>query len=153
MIIQRIDFSSPQYDELLQLRDLVLRQPLNMVFYEEDIANEYENVAFALLKNDIIVGCMQLALKDSSAKMRQVAVHPDHQGKGIGQMLVDYCEKWSLNNGYLKVELHARITAVRFYQKLGYNIVGEIFQEVGIDHFYMVKHLLNTTLLSSSKLN
>jgi predicted GNAT family N-acyltransferase len=37
--------------------------------------------------------------------------------------------------------LHARETAVPFYNALGYNSVGAQFEEVGIPHFRMEKAL------------
>jgi predicted GNAT family N-acyltransferase len=37
--------------------------------------------------------------------------------------------------------LHARETAVPFYLKLGYEVVGGQFEEVGIPHFKMEKKL------------
>jgi len=37
--------------------------------------------------------------------------------------------------------LHARSPVVEFYQKSGYAIIGESFEEVGIQHFRMQKVL------------
>ena len=37
--------------------------------------------------------------------------------------------------------LHARQVAVPFYERLGYSIVGEPFEEVSIPHFKMEKGL------------
>jgi predicted GNAT family N-acyltransferase len=37
--------------------------------------------------------------------------------------------------------MHARQTAVGFYQKLGYSITGEPFEEVTIPHYIMEKAL------------
>jgi predicted GNAT family N-acyltransferase len=37
--------------------------------------------------------------------------------------------------------LHARATAVPFYLRLGYTVVGEPFEEVGIPHRGMEKAL------------
>jgi len=37
--------------------------------------------------------------------------------------------------------MHARKTALGFYEKLGYNVVGDEFTEVTIPHFVMEKNL------------
>ena len=51
----------------------------------------------------------------------------------IGQMIEE--------NGFEKMSLHARDTAVPFYNKLNYLQVGEPFIEVGITHFELYKVL------------
>jgi predicted GNAT family N-acyltransferase len=40
-----------------------------------------------------------------------------------------------------EIALHARETAVGFYEKLGYVVSGERFTEVGIPHWYMQKNM------------
>jgi predicted GNAT family N-acyltransferase len=41
-----------------------------------------------------------------------------------------------------KVTLHARISARRFYEQLGYTASGEVFTEVTIPHIAMEKDLI-----------
>ncbi|MFN4080100.1 MAG: GNAT family N-acetyltransferase, partial [Saprospiraceae bacterium] len=74
-------------------------------------------------------------------KMRQVAVAPEAQGKGVGAKLVSASEQLARQLGARRIALHARETAVPFYLKLNYQIEGEPFEEVGIPHRYMVKEL------------
>jgi predicted GNAT family N-acyltransferase len=74
-------------------------------------------------------------------KMRQVAVHPDFQGKGIGHAMVVYAEVWAARNTFSKIILHARSSAVSFYINLNYSTIGSEFTEVGIPHFAMEKIL------------
>jgi GNAT superfamily N-acetyltransferase len=73
--------------------------------------------------------------------MRQVAVLPQLQGQGIGTMLVQYSENLARQAGFQRMILHARETAVPFYEKLGYARVGNLFEEVTIRHWKMEKHL------------
>ncbi len=40
-----------------------------------------------------------------------------------------------------KITLHARKNAVPFYLALGYKIIGEEFEEVGLPHFEMEKNI------------
>jgi len=37
--------------------------------------------------------------------------------------------------------MHARKTAIGFYEKSGYSVIGDEFTEVGIPHFEMVKKI------------
>lgn len=73
--------------------------------------------------------------------MRQVAVNKVWQRKGIGKMLVNFAEKLAKENGYKKIDLNSRITAVDFYLNLQYKKTGNEFTEVGIPHIKMFKIL------------
>jgi predicted GNAT family N-acyltransferase len=143
MTILNIEFATPEYDETVQLRDKILRRPLGLAFSEEQLAEEYADFHLAAYTNDwILRGCLVLTPKDGKTlKMRQVAVDEAVQKTGIGQQLVAASEVLGRIRGFDIMELNARETAVPFYQKLNYSIVGERFEEVGIPHFKMTKKL------------
>jgi predicted GNAT family N-acyltransferase len=138
-----IEFATPEYDETVQLRDKILRRPLGLAFSEEQLAEEYADFHLAAYTNDwLLRGCLVLTPKDDKTlKMRQVAVDEAVQKTGVGQQLVAASEALGRVRGYDIMELNARETAVPFYQKLNYAIVGERFEEVGIPHFKMTKKL------------
>ena len=70
-----------------------------------------------------------------------MAVDESVQGKGIGKFIIAETETNLLEKGFLNIEMSARETAIRFYQRLGYEVVGEAFLEQGIEHLNMVKKL------------
>ena len=70
-----------------------------------------------------------------------MAVSPVLQGKGIGRVLMVFAENIARDRGYRRLTMHARKTAIGFYEKLGYKTQGEEFQEVTIPHFEMDKEL------------
>jgi predicted GNAT family N-acyltransferase len=143
MTILNIEFATPEYDETVQLRDKILRKPLGLQFSEEQLAEEFADFHLAAYTNDwILTGCLVLTPKDDKTlKMRQVAVDETVQKMGVGRQLVEASEAFGRACGFDIMELNARDTAVPFYQKLDYTIVGERFEEVGIGHFKMVKKL------------
>ena len=51
-----------------------------------------------------------------------VAVHPDYQGKGIGQKLINFGHAELKKNG---VELVFTYGDINFYSKVGYNVISE----------------------------
>ena len=71
--------------------------------------------------------------------MRQLAVATELQGRGLGKTLVRYAESFARQSGYQEIVLHARESAVRFYEKLGYTRQGDCFTEVTIPHYQMRK--------------
>ncbi len=141
--ILQIEFATPAFDEALALRDLVLRKPLALQFHTEDItaeSSEIHIVAYTDLKQ--IVGSLTLRLiSTEEIKMRQVAVHPEAQGQQIGAKLVAESERVAKQLGHSIMTLHARDTAIPFYKRLGYSIIGDGFDEVNIPHHKMYKNL------------
>jgi predicted GNAT family N-acyltransferase len=74
-------------------------------------------------------------------KLRQMATAKHVRGKGYGVALVQALEKHATEIGIEKIVLHSRHYAVGFYEKLGYQVTSDVFQEVGINHFMMNKQL------------
>lgn len=141
-MIITFDFGTPAYDESVRLRDDILRKPLNMVFYAEDLAKEYNQTHIGYYENGVLLGCMVLQdYGNGQAKMRQVAVAESQQGRGIGKKMVAFFETYARDKGFTKVVLHAREVACSFYDKLDYTRVGERFDEVSVPHFKMEKNL------------
>jgi predicted GNAT family N-acyltransferase len=143
MNILKIDFATPEYDETIRLRYKILREPLDLDFTEEQLAAEYADIHLAAYTEAwILRGCLVLTPKTEKVlKMRQVAVDSAFQKQGVGQLLVKASEDFALQNGFEMIELNARDTAIPFYEKLNYQKEGEMFKEVGIEHFKMVKSI------------
>jgi len=143
MYFSKIEFGTPEYAATVALRDEVLRKPLNLQFAAEQLAEEWQDIHFVCFdRSDTILACMVFTPKEKDlVKMRQVAVLPELQGKGIGSRFVKASELFARWSGFKKIELNARNSAVPFYEKLGYKKVGAQFTEVGIPHFKMEKKL------------
>lgn len=134
--------SSPEYWQEVELRRRILRNPLGLDFTEEELSKESAETHIVALDGDRVVGCLVMVPQNCSiVKMRQVAVEPELQGQNIGSLMVGASEDWAKQSNYSQIELNARDTAVNFYLRLGYKIVGEPFVEVTIPHRKMVKDL------------
>ncbi|MDX2065426.1 MAG: GNAT family N-acetyltransferase [Fimbriimonadaceae bacterium] len=129
------------YAQSVELRREVLRRPLGLDFSTAELAAEADERRCVAVVEDRVVGTLNLVRHGDAFKMRQVAVAPDAQGQGIGKRLVQFSEAVALRAGATRMVLHARETAVPFYLSLGYHIVDEPFEEVGIPHRRMVKAL------------
>jgi len=137
-----LTFGSRHQVASLALRDRVLRQPLGLSYQPVELAKEANEVHLAVLNANRVLGILLLKPSGTGVmKMRQVAVETTFQGSGLGSRLVAYCESWCRENQIVRIELHARSTAVDFYKRNGYQIQGEKFSEVGIDHYFMFKNL------------
>lgn len=137
-----IGHGSTAYADAVALRRRVLRLPLGLDFTADQLAAETADHHLAAHDGPALVGCLLLTDRGQGAvQMRQVAVDPGRQRQGIGALLVRESERRARELGFTRMILHARETAVPFYERLGYACVGAPFVEVTIPHREMVKDL------------
>jgi GNAT superfamily N-acetyltransferase len=142
LIIHLIPHGSAEYEETVALRDDVLRRPLGLRFTPEQLGAEHGDYHVACYDDGRLVGCLILTpLEKGELKMRQVAVAEDWQGKGIGRAMVEFSERFARTHGFNEITMHARESAVPFYEKLDYERVGKRFEEVTIPHWKMRKRM------------
>lgn len=142
MALKIIDHSSPEYSQMVELRYQILRKPLGLNFTEEDLEKEKQDILIGCFEDDKLEGCCLLTPAGENAlRLRQMAVGIGLQGKGIGRVLMNFAENVARDTGCKKVLMHARQSAVGFYEKLGYKICSDEFEEVSIPHFVMDKEL------------
>ncbi|HEY0273298.1 MAG TPA: GNAT family N-acetyltransferase [Chitinophaga sp.] len=138
-------YGSKAYEEMVSLRDMVLRKPLGLSFSAEYLAKEREDIligGFTTTQPEHLVGCCILTRVDAQTlQLRQMAVSPAYQQQGIGSDLIEFAEAQAVKAGYTTLMMHARATATGFYTKLGYKTIGAEFEEVGIPHVEMRKRL------------
>jgi N-acetylglutamate synthase-like GNAT family acetyltransferase len=119
-----------------------LRKPLGLQLSKEELEQEKDDILMGAFEDNRLLGCCLLTRMDASTvRLRQMAVPNNMQGKGIGRALMIFAENIARDHGYKKLSMHARKTAVGFYQKLGYSITGDEFSEVTIPHYIMEKTL------------
>jgi predicted GNAT family N-acyltransferase len=73
-------------------------------------------------------------------KVERVAVLEARRGEGWGDALMDALED-AARKHYDELYLHAQLPAARFYDRRGYEREGDQFEEAGIPHVAMRKHL------------
>lgn len=139
--VKQITVNDPEYQEVLKLRDKILRVPLGLSLWHEDLSGDVHDIILAALQDETVVGCVMLTPKETSLKLRQMAVDDSQQRSGFGKLLVAEAEKAAVRAGFKKIILHARFVAIGFYEKLGYRKKGNMFLEVSIPHLFMEKEL------------
>ena len=149
MALKQIDHNSALYKASVALRYDVLRKPLGLSFDEAQLAAEAEDILVANVDDKEVLGCCILTdVGDKTLRLRQMAVHPKCQGKGIGDSIMLFAEKLALGKGYTKIVMHARDSAQGFYGKMGYTVTGDGFEEVGLPHHMMEKNLHDSSTYS-----
>ncbi len=144
-VARLIAHGTPEYDALVDLRRRVLRLPIGLDFHPEELAAESDQIHVGVFADGIVVACATLVPKrggeETEGKVRQVAVDPHHQGHGLGTFVMEWAETEARTLGWRTILLHARAAAVPFYERLGYQVEGAEFIEVGLPHHRMTKAL------------
>ena len=143
MRFREIEFESAEFQKELALRQQILRTPLGLNLLDEAIDSERFQKHFGLFdSNEDLIACVvAILLSPKKAKFRQMAVSNAHQGRGYGRQIIEELETHLAREGVEHLSLHARLTAVGFYEKLGYTKVGSEFIEVSVPHVKMEKRL------------
>lgn len=142
MILREIEYGSDLYDCACRLREAVLRRPLGLPLSDDDLRGEERQLHFGLFLEDRLVACVTaVPLSTSEARIRQTAVAPSFQRQGLASEMMRQVEAQLAARGFTSLTMHARSSAVGFYQKLGFRVIGDEFIEVTIPHRVMVKAL------------
>ena len=142
MPLKLIDHGSKEYQQMVDMRIQILRKPLGLIFTDEELAKETEDILIGAFEDEMMLGCCMLTkVKPDTVRLRQMAVKTGLQGKGIGRALMQFAENIARDRGNSKIIMHARKTAAGFYEKLDYKVAGQEFFEVTIPHYVMEKAL------------
>lgn len=91
--------------------------------------------------DEAVATCRLLPLDKEMIKLQRMAVQKKFRGKDYGRLLIEDAEAFAKKQGYQSITLGAQITALGFYQKLGYTKEGEMFLDAAIEHYQMNKSL------------
>lgn len=120
------------------------------VFIEgQDVSEEIEMdgrddeaIHFVLLDGERPVGTARLRMPEpDTAKPERVAVLSAYRDRGLGRLLMESVESEAREQGCTRAVLHAQTAVVGFYERLGYEVTSEEFEEAGIPHVEMQKNL------------
>ncbi len=87
------------------------------------------------------IGTCRLLEEENQMHLGRLAVLKEYRGMHVGKKLLEAVEKDPsvLKKG--KIVLHAQLHAKGFYEKCGYQPIGDVFYEAGIAHVLMEKKI------------
>ncbi len=77
-------------------------------------------------------------LGNGQAQIGRMAVLPNFRGQGIGREILERLLLAAIAEGVSSLILHAQLTAMPFYEKLGFVGQGSLYEEAGIPHRNMM---------------
>ncbi len=101
--------------------------------------DEFEGISthFLAYENNIPVGAARWRKTANGIKLERFAVMLSHRNKGIGKALLKAALDNIKNPDYKPIYLHAQNQVIPFYEKFGFVVDGEEFEEAGILHHKM----------------
>ncbi len=105
---------------------------------EEIEMDEFDDIAIHILAyiDDQPVGTARWRFTEEGAKLERFAVLNEARGKGVGEELVKYTLDRLKDSEF--IYLNAQESVIKFYEKYGFEIVGNRFYEADISHKKMI---------------
>ncbi len=88
-----------------------------------------------------VLGTCRLLVVDGVARLGRLVVAREARRRGIGAALLAEADREAAAAGARGLRLHAQTDARPIYDRAGYRPVGPPFEEEGIEHVTMEKHL------------
>ncbi len=102
---------------------------------------DYKAQHLFLEENGEVLAYLRAFFEENSEAIHIGRVLSVEHNRGLGTSLMENAVEYFKKNGVKSVALNSQMTAVRFYEKLGFIAVGEELIEAGIPHIKMVKSL------------
>ena len=99
--------------------------------------------AYLLLLDTAAAAVLVLIECDGYLLLDNVAVPPEHQGKGLGRRLVDFAEAEARDRGYAEIRLYTHVAMeanVGYYENLGWQETHRA-EQAGYQRIFMRKSL------------
>lgn len=135
----------PSIQDAYYVRDLVFTQEQG--FPTEIEIDDYDKIAWhcIMYKDGSAIGTARLIPQDNAGKIGRVAILKNFRGTGLGFNLMEAVLKEAERLNYESLNLSSQVYAVPFYEKLGFETLGDAYLEDGEPHINMVKALVSGT--------
>ena len=128
--------SDEEKESVISIRRIVFIQELNIPEHMEIDDNE-DLATYVLAKVEgKNVGTARWRETNSGIKLERFAVLNEYRSYGVGTAMTKFILK-QLDQSKL-IYLNAQESAISFYEKLGFDSTGSMFDEVGIAHQKMI---------------
>ena len=134
-----LEIKEIQPSETLDLRHRILlpNKSVDSIILTEDDAGQH----FGLFQSEKIVSVISLFVENDNAQFRKFATETIEQHKGSGSILLNYIIEESVKNNVKNLWCNARLTALGFYEKFGFEVVSEKWIKNDIEYVKMERTL------------
>lgn len=133
-----------ELQEAYKIREIVFIGEQECPVEEEFDGFDVDSTHFVAYREGEPVGCCRYRTTEKGVKLERFAVLKELRGKGVGKRLVQtalgHIEAADLPKGTL-LYLHAQVPAMALYSRFGFDKIGDVFSEAGLDHYEMRRTL------------
>ena len=117
------------------------RVPQDMELDEYDLGAQH----VLAYQGDQCIGTARLVQLDrESAQIGRMAVLKSFRSQGIGKAILRHLIELARSQDIFNLVLHSQVSAIPFYEQLGFQTEGPIYEEAGIPHRNMILLLTKT---------
>lgn len=112
-------------------------------YVSEEIVQEamLNKADYYLLESEDIIGVG--GIDREKGYIRQMFISSEHQGEGLGRRIIETLEDEARKRGHTTITLYSTLTAVGFYERMGYKQVGLVTFQKEFTTVHMIKTLLS----------
>ena len=125
----------------LALREEVFAGEQGVTVDADRDGRDPEALHLVAVDGQVLGTCRMLIEPGGTAKFGRLCVRASARGRGIAAALLDAAEAEARAAGARRIGMHAQTDALGLYERAGYTRYGERFDEEGIEHLGMEKHL------------
>ena len=100
-----------------------------------------EALQLVAVEDELLGTCRMLIEPGGTARFGRLCVRASERGRGVAAALLEAAEREARAAGAVRIGMHAQTDALPLYERAGYTPYGERFDEEGIEHVGMEKHL------------
>jgi predicted GNAT family N-acyltransferase len=144
--LKSIAYGSDEYRQAAQIRYRLFYQEHNLPFESIFYPQEDRDLHLAVIERSInrVLAYGRLGQNSMDEfQIYQMVVLPELQAKGLGAQLLEGLTAAAIEKGAVLVLLNARVMKIPFYQKFGFEPLGEVFSssKTGVPHIKMQKKI------------
>lgn len=143
MDIQLVPATQEDKAYLLTLRKLTMHEHLqqaglNLSDKEHGLrVREAYDCSHIIVCSGKPVGMLKFLESTDVIEVKQLQIHPDHQGQGMGRRVMDLVLSWSVSRSKnVQLTVLKANPAKRLYERLGFKIVGQDKYEFHMEFSY-----------------
>ncbi|WP_019123424.1 GNAT family N-acetyltransferase [Brevibacillus massiliensis] len=141
----RVVRSAQEKQDALKVRRIVfideqqVPEDLEIDEHDEDSADTLHFVAYR--EGQPVAAGRLRSYGEGTGKVERIAVLKSERGTGMGRQIMLAIEEAAARQGFKSLKLNSQCHAQPFYEKLGYEPFGDVFEDAGIPHIAMKKQL------------
>ena len=98
---------------------------------------DYKSIHLFIQEGDKVIAYARLFEGDKPGQWYLGRMLTTRRKQGLGAAIVDAAKEYVQEHGGTRILLHAQVQAQGFYQRQGFSVCSEVFEEAGIPHVLM----------------